>query len=48
MLEKALEKIRIPKKFINLILKLFIGHKNQVFTAGNLTPQYDVLVGIGP
>jgi hypothetical protein len=46
MLEKALERIRIPKKFINLILELFTGRKNQVFTAGGLTPQYDVLVGI--
>jgi hypothetical protein len=29
-----------------IIKLLFTGRKNQVFTAGGLTPQYDVLVGI--
>jgi hypothetical protein len=46
MLEKAMNCIKLPNGFINFIKQLFLGRKNQVFTAKGLTDPYDVLVGI--
>jgi exonuclease III len=46
MLEKAMDRIKLPLGFIRFIKELFLGRKNQVFTAKGLTDPYDVLVGI--
>jgi hypothetical protein len=46
MLEKALQRIKLPHSFINLIKELFLERKNQIFTPGGLTAPYDVKVGI--
>jgi hypothetical protein len=46
MLEKVLQRIRVPQSFINLMKELFLERQNQVFTAGGLSDPYDVLVGI--
>jgi hypothetical protein len=46
MLEKAINRIKLPNGFIGFIKELFLGRKNQVFTAKGLTDPYDVLVGI--
>jgi hypothetical protein len=36
MLEKAMNRLKLPISFINFIKSLFIGRKNQVFTAKGL------------
>ena len=46
MLEKAMERIKIPSKFIKIIKEFFIRRKNRVFTAVGLTDYYNVDVGI--
>jgi hypothetical protein len=46
MLEKAMLRLKLPKSFVNIIKSLFLGRKNQVFTAKGLTDPYDMLVGI--
>ncbi|GET62489.1 RNA-directed DNA polymerase from mobile element jockey-like [Rhizophagus irregularis DAOM 181602=DAOM 197198] len=46
MLEKAMQRLKIPSSFINLTKELFLGWKNSVFTAGGLSNPYDVMVGI--
>ncbi|EXX61795.1 hypothetical protein RirG_167880 [Rhizophagus irregularis DAOM 197198w] len=46
MLEKAMQRLKIPSSFINLTKELFLGRKNSVFTAGGLSNPYDVMVGI--
>ena len=37
MLEKAMKRLKFPKNFIDLIINLFIGRKNQVFTSVGMT-----------
>jgi hypothetical protein len=37
MLEKAMLRLKLPESFINIIKSLFLGRKNQVFTAKVLT-----------
>ncbi|GES81524.1 reverse transcriptase family protein [Rhizophagus clarus] len=46
MLEKAMERIKIPSNFIKTISSLFKNRQNQVITAYGLTNPYDVLIGI--
>ncbi|GES98524.1 RNA-directed DNA polymerase from mobile element jockey-like [Rhizophagus clarus] len=46
MLEKAIERIKIPPNFIKIISSLFKNRQNQVITAYGLTDPYDVLIGI--
>ncbi|GES90563.1 RNA-directed DNA polymerase from mobile element jockey-like [Rhizophagus clarus] len=46
MLEKAIERIKIPSNFIKIISNLFKNRQNQVITAYELTNSYDVLIGI--
>lgn len=46
MLKKALERIKILNLFINIIMELFTGRKNRVFTPYKLTDEYNVKVGI--
>ncbi|CAB4397484.1 unnamed protein product [Rhizophagus irregularis] len=43
MLEKAMQRLKIPSSFINLTKELFLGRKNSVFTAGGLSNPYDVM-----
>ncbi|CAB4399499.1 unnamed protein product [Rhizophagus irregularis] len=43
MLEKAMQRLKIPSSFINLTKELFLGWKNSVFTAGGLSNPYDVM-----
>ncbi|GET04391.1 RNA-directed DNA polymerase from mobile element jockey-like [Rhizophagus clarus] len=46
MLEKAMERIKIPPNFIQIISSLFKNRQNQVITAYGLTDPYNVLIGI--
>ena len=46
MLRKAMARLKIPLKIIDLITGLFLNRKNQVFTVFGNTDPYDVLVGI--
>ncbi|GBB86825.1 hypothetical protein RclHR1_13270007 [Rhizophagus clarus] len=46
ILEKAMERIKIPSNFIKIISSLFNNRQNQVITAYGLTDPYDVLIGI--
>jgi hypothetical protein len=46
MLEKAMEYLKLPLSFINIIKSLFLNRTNQVFTAKELTDPYNMLVGI--
>src|SRR6266498_3301532 len=46
MLEKALQRIKVPMNFITLIENLFLNQKNQVFTGVGITNKYDVLIEI--
>ncbi|CAB4388311.1 unnamed protein product [Rhizophagus irregularis] len=43
MLEKAMQRLKIPSSFINLTKELFLGRKNSVFTAGGLSNPYNVM-----
>ena len=46
MLKKAMQRLKIPSSFNNLIINLFTQRKNRVFTAVGTTSPYDVLIGI--
>ena len=46
MLRKAMDRLKIPLAFTNVITNLFLNRKNSVFTAYSNTDPYDVLVGI--
>jgi hypothetical protein len=46
MLRKAIERLKIPLPFTNVITNLFLNRKNYVFTAYGNTDPYDVIVGI--
>ena len=46
MLQKALQRLKIPDTFNSLITNLFTQRKNRVFTAVGTTSPYDVLIGI--
>ena len=46
MLEKALERLKLPGKFIKFITNIFIDRKNRIFTEVGLTDEYTVLTGI--
>jgi hypothetical protein len=46
MLEKAMERLKLPLSFINIIKSLFLNRTNRVFTAKGLTDPYNMLVGI--
>ncbi|GES86723.1 RNA-directed DNA polymerase from mobile element jockey-like [Rhizophagus clarus] len=46
MLAKALRRIKLPEKFIDIITNLFINHSNEVITAYSNTKPYDILIGI--
>jgi hypothetical protein len=46
MLIKAMECIKLPSCFINIIKGLFINRKNKVFTAFGSTDPFDMLTGI--
>src|SRR5213080_632605 len=43
MLTKAMERLKLPLSFINLIANLFTDRENEVFTAVETTPFYKVL-----
>ena len=46
ILDRALNRIKIPKIIIKFIINLFTNRKNQVITEYGLTDPYDVLIGI--
>ncbi len=46
MLQHAMNWLKIPLPFINLITNLFTNHINQVFIQSVITDQYTILVGI--
>lgn len=46
MLEKAMERIKFPKKLQKILTSLFLGRKNRVFTQSGLTELYDMQCGI--
>jgi len=46
MLQKAMDRLKIPLAFTNVITNLFLNRKNSVFTAYGNTDPYEVLVGI--
>lgn len=46
MLDKAMQRIKIPKELRSLLTGLFLDRKNRVFTPGGLTDPYDMKVGI--
>ena len=46
MLTKAMERLKLPSSFIQLIANLFTDRENEVFTAIGTTPFYKVLTGI--
>jgi ribonuclease HI len=46
MLAKAMQRLKIPQNFIDLIVNIFTNRKNRVFTEVGITNSYDVLVGI--
>ena len=46
MLKKAMQRLKLPIAFIDLIENIFIERKNRVFTEVGLTDPYDMLVGI--
>ena len=46
MLTKAMERLKLPLSFIQLIANLFTDRENEVFTAVGTTPFYKVLTGI--
>jgi len=46
ILRKAMQRIKLPDSFTNLITSLFIKRSNRVFTEYGLTDRYPVLVGI--
>ena len=46
MLKKAMQLLKLPIAFIDLIENIFIERKNRVFTEVGLTDPYDMLVGI--
>ena len=45
-LKKALDRIKLPPLFSQLIINLFVNRKNSIFTQVGLTDQYDVKIGI--
>ena len=45
-LKKALDRIKVPTPFTNMIINLFVNRKNSIFTNVGLTDQYDVKIGI--
>src|SRR5687768_11536072 len=46
MLEKAMQRLRLPQTFINFIKNIFTNRKNSIFTEVGMTTPYDVLIGI--
>ncbi len=46
MLQYAINRLKIPLSFINLITNLFTNRTNQVFTQSGIIDQYKVLVSI--
>ncbi|CAJ0849351.1 9300_t:CDS:2, partial [Entrophospora sp. SA101] len=46
MLVKAMEHLKLPSTFINLIFNIFTNRKNRIFTEVGLTNEYNVLIGI--
>ena len=46
MLKKAMNCLKIPENFINMIINLFFNRKNNIFTTYGNTDFYDVIVGI--
>ena len=46
ILEKALQRLKLPSQFISLISNLFTNHTNRIITAYGLTDAYNVLIGI--
>jgi hypothetical protein len=46
MLKKAMRRIKIPEKLCNIIVGMFKGCTNQVFTLAGLTAPFDMLTGI--
>jgi hypothetical protein len=46
MLRLAIERLRIPKRFIDLTLEFFSNRTNQIITAFGNTDPYDVQMGI--
>ncbi|GBC39515.2 hypothetical protein GLOIN_2v1480544 [Rhizophagus irregularis DAOM 181602=DAOM 197198] len=47
MLEKAMERIKFPKKLQKILTSLFLGRKNRVFTQSGLTELYDMQCDLG-
>src|SRR5207249_1347705 len=46
MLQKAMDRLKLPQQFSSIICNLFTQRKNRVFTAVGTTTPYDVLIGI--
>lgn len=46
MLEKALERIRMPRILIQILIGLFTNRTNQVFTPSGLTEPFNMITGI--
>src|SRR6266511_2157315 len=46
MLQKAMNRLKLPLSFITFITNLFTNRKNRVFTAHGTTNSYNLLVGI--
>jgi len=46
ILQKAMERVKIPTTCINFILDFFTSRKNAVLTKGGLSDYYDVKIGI--
>jgi hypothetical protein len=46
MLQKALQRLKIPHSFITFITNIFTNRKNSIFTEVGTTDPYDVIIGI--
>ncbi|GBC14866.2 hypothetical protein GLOIN_2v1485349 [Rhizophagus irregularis DAOM 181602=DAOM 197198] len=46
MLRKAMKRIKIPEKLCNIIIGMFQGRMNQVFTPFGLTKPFEMMTGI--
>ncbi|CAB5369198.1 unnamed protein product [Rhizophagus irregularis] len=46
MLRKAMKRIKIPEKLCNIIIGMFQGRTNQVFTPFGLTKPFEMMTGI--
>ena len=46
MLNKALQRLKIPSSFNKLVTNIFTNRKNRIFTDVGITDEYNVIVGI--